>query len=593
MWQVKIEFLRVQTFLFAIPRLMDILGANTLLGETLRIELYELTKSKASLPQDCTVSDDLPGASQDDPLKDRKGISDNDLDNPLHLYGEGILARDGGHFSALFANGRDAENFKENASALIQQKLPNLRFSVSAEEIALPQKEDKEVKERSQETVTPSKTTHLLGLPALQICEESGRGIASQVWTYTDTEADGTKTKDSRRISKAAFSRKDRGMAFRDAKAKYPPRDIASLMTRGFGGQAPQTFDKLCDGNYLALIHADGNGIGAWSKRVRDSVPKGGDLQSFINHEAAGERFYHAMRIAVRKAVQSAIMSVFHTNPNPNPESEQSQAVSKTAPYRLLMLGGDDLLLACRAEYALEFVRAYAQDLDSLRNLSDCTENGHEAKKPLTVGVGVAIAKPSFPFHRLHQIAEELASSAKRLVRSPDAVHGSVVDWAVCTESWMDDVEAARASSVIRYGTETLALSGKPYFILDSAFNGQEDKPPTLESLLKDANTLKNMPRSQRRALVGELRQGRQHAELCVRELKHSSPAAWDALNTARLVKEDNSSALLWRKADGNPGHYVTSYADLVEITELPNLKLGDERVGDRDVGHPEPESMP
>jgi hypothetical protein len=35
-WQVRIEFQRVQTFLFAVPRLLDILGANTLLGETLR-----------------------------------------------------------------------------------------------------------------------------------------------------------------------------------------------------------------------------------------------------------------------------------------------------------------------------------------------------------------------------------------------------------------------------------------------------------------------------------------------------------------------------------------------------------------------------
>lgn len=44
--RVHIEFQRVQTWLFAVPRLRAMVGANTLLGETLRVELPELARQK-------------------------------------------------------------------------------------------------------------------------------------------------------------------------------------------------------------------------------------------------------------------------------------------------------------------------------------------------------------------------------------------------------------------------------------------------------------------------------------------------------------------------------------------------------------------
>ncbi|MGZ8219367.1 Cas10/Cmr2 second palm domain-containing protein [Methylomagnum sp.] len=585
----------MQTFLFAVPRLLDILGANTLLGETLRCGLHDLAvgrggapgfqreeKFTADLPED-SLPDNLPICSGDDPLTKSVGADSPHRDDPKHFYSQGILARDGGHFRALFTDDTRAKAFADKASAFIRRELPGLRFEVSVAPAPPP------LKAEAQKTTLPVKTAQLLGLPALQVCEQSGRGIASETWRYTDPD---TQVQESHHISRVAVSRKERGRAFRDAEGADRPHDIASLVTDSmmlsFGGTSPpQTFNELCDGQYLALIHTDGNGIGAWSKRVRDSVPEGSDLQSFIDREAAGERFYHAMRVAVRRAVRSAIQTTFHDAIQDNPEKS-----SPFLPYRLLMLGGDDLLLACRAEYALEFVKAYAKELAEFQSLPDIV-NGNEEMKPLTVGIGVAIAKPSFPFHRLHQIAEELASSAKRLVRGEKAIHGSVVDWAICSESWMNDVQAARASSLVDCGDEILALSGKPYFVLDSAISHHPDEPksPTLESLFATAALLEKMPRSQRRALVGELRRGRRHADLCARELKHSSPVAWEALEEAGLVEKDNSSALLWHEDSEHPGHYVTPYADLVEITELPLLKLGGEQVIDRTPGQSELET--
>ena len=97
------------------------------------------------------------------------------------------------------------------------------------------------------------------------------------------------------------------------------------------------------------------------------------------------------------------------------------------------MLGGDDLLMVCQASYALGFVKNFAQSVDEV------WEKETEIPKQ-TIGAGVLIASPSFPFHRLHAMTEQLAGSAKRLYRSLDkARQCSTVDWMICTASWSDD----------------------------------------------------------------------------------------------------------------------------------------------------------
>jgi hypothetical protein len=47
-YQVRIEFQRVQAFLFAVPRLRDMVGANVLLGETIRVTLPEIARKFGS-----------------------------------------------------------------------------------------------------------------------------------------------------------------------------------------------------------------------------------------------------------------------------------------------------------------------------------------------------------------------------------------------------------------------------------------------------------------------------------------------------------------------------------------------------------------
>ena len=152
---VHIELQRVQTWLFSVPRPRAMVGANSLLGETLRVELPKLARETGHGWKLKPSGEAYPAADPNDPLKDN--------DDPAADEREGILSRDGGHFEALFERG--AEVFAEEAGRLLRSNLPGLRFRVSL---------DRNPPAKSR--------THLsTELPVLAPCEWTGRGLASAI----------------------------------------------------------------------------------------------------------------------------------------------------------------------------------------------------------------------------------------------------------------------------------------------------------------------------------------------------------------------------------------------------------------------------
>ena len=89
MSRVHIELQRVQTWLFAVPRLRAMVGANALLGETLRVALPNLARETGRPWTLAPSAEAYPGADANDPLKAH--------DDPAGDSKDGILARDGGH----------------------------------------------------------------------------------------------------------------------------------------------------------------------------------------------------------------------------------------------------------------------------------------------------------------------------------------------------------------------------------------------------------------------------------------------------------------------------------------------------------------
>lgn len=343
MQRVHIEFQRVQTWLFAVPRLRAMVGANALLGRALRVALPDLARQTGCGWALAPSHANYPSADPNDPLKD--------YDDPAADAKAGILSRDGGHFEARFSNG--ASEFAAAAANLLRSCLPGLRFRISIDGAG-----------------TAKNQVHLsTELPVLAPCEWTGRGLASAIVKQGSEQP--IVSPDVAQRHQAATQTED-GTAV----------DLASLLsarTKLQKLERPQELKELVGNGYLALIHADGNGIGSGAGKT----------------EAERAAFFHRNRVLLRRALQQAI--------------DRHCPNAGLAPLILLMLGGDDILLVTRAEIALPFVVTLCTALDALQ--------GNETGFKLTLGIGVVIARHTIPVHRLHEVAEQLTSSAKHRFR--------------------------------------------------------------------------------------------------------------------------------------------------------------------------------
>lgn len=564
---LKIEFLRIQTFLFAIPRLKPMLGANALLGRVIRYELpklagYRPASHSAPSPQS---ADPLEKALHQLALYHPQIIINRRRDDPEGLRKSGILTRDGGHFQAVFNSPQEAEVFQERATTIITERLPGLRFEIELQELQSGQP----LRTRPTET-----TTNIAELPHFRVCEETGTDMASVL------------DRDDKARSRRAAALMDAGKAFQHGSRKghqsrLPGYDIISLLQNQFPGYGqipvPEDLQQLAGpGGYIAVIHADGNSIGERRRRWADTMPQ----IDRIACETHNETFFQAMRRAIRTSLVGALDDVFATELNG----------INHLPYQVLMLGGDDLVLVCQARFALAFVRRYAEHLQN-----HPIPWQHGETRPISIGAGVAIARYSIPFHRLHSLAEQLASSAKQLYRLQPRddqnvlPERSVVDWLVTTASWADSPAAHRQRHQLlhyRVGatTETLALTGKPYFILPTA----EPTPPTLDTLaglLDAAKALRNLnasshpdqqtlARSQLKNLAQALHQGRRSAQMAFRNLPEAIRKSLQAPDSGGLTAEN----LFFHDRGFPDHHYLSRFPDVLELMEIEQLGRKDRR---------------
>ena len=193
---VSIELKRIQTYLFAVPRLSAMVGANARLGETLRGLLcldsagnLTFDGKVGSLPAlavalgsswppglDCDLAGQ--GPIDGDPLI-RGTIPQDD---PLRVARDtGVLSRDGGHFEAVFPSEENAKRFLGKASQLVQDRLPGVLVASRLTRLVL-RKDLKYYEDEQNETARPRETppsAARLDLPQAMVCNYDGNEPAS------------------------------------------------------------------------------------------------------------------------------------------------------------------------------------------------------------------------------------------------------------------------------------------------------------------------------------------------------------------------------------------------------------------------------
>ncbi|GHT29221.1 hypothetical protein AGMMS49574_05340 [Bacteroidia bacterium] len=167
------------------------------------------------------------------------------------------------------------------------------------------------------------------------------------------------------------------------------------------------------DNSWLAVIHADGNGMGMIVQEVCKNADYATEFSRLID-EISKESAHEAYK-------------------NVEEECQKKKKLflnDGVIPLRPVVLGGDDLTLICRADLAVDFTRFYMENFEKFSKdkfnsseriwkddlgIKDVVKNG------LTVCAGISFIKSSYPFHYAVKLAESLCKRAKKAAKKIDS----------------------------------------------------------------------------------------------------------------------------------------------------------------------------
>lgn len=246
---------------------------------------------------------------------------------------------------------------------------------------------------------------------------------------------------------------------------------------------------ELENEDWVAIVHADGNGLGNVFMHFEEYCgEEGQDIDTISNRQYADSlrAFSCAIDVCTHKAFKTAIGALTKLIESGKESNKEYARYWKTkeVPVRPLVLGGDDLTIFCRADLALPFAEQYLREFETETAedmiIQPVTARMTFGKFPhpwLSACAGVAIIKQKYPFFAGYQLAEALVESAKdskKALREKEG-HDTPCEW-----SWpcsAIDFHVLYDSSSVRLADirERLTLQdgahlfGAPYVVTDMA----------------------------------------------------------------------------------------------------------------------------
>lgn len=186
-------------------------------------------------------------------------------------------------------------------------------------------------------------------------------------------------------------------------KQGYSDKANKGIVSTMFGenhiGQTTTNISKLTGKNdWLAVIHADGNGLGMVVSKV-----------------GKDEKKFKEFSQALDECTKTAAYSAYHLL-----EKDVEIKDNDVVPFRPIILGGDDLTVVCRADLALTFVRNFLSFFESetLAKMGKLLKDAGMEFDHLTACAGIAYIKSSYPFYYGYNLAESLCEKAKSDAKS-------------------------------------------------------------------------------------------------------------------------------------------------------------------------------
>ncbi|WP_407405093.1 Cas10/Cmr2 second palm domain-containing protein [Sodaliphilus sp.] len=152
--------------------------------------------------------------------------------------------------------------------------------------------------------------------------------------------------------------------------------------------------DMTTKNDWVAVIHADGNGLGQIVQKVGHEMTRFKDFSQKLD-----------------KATKAAAVAAF--------ENIKKKYSWEKIPIRPIVLGGDDFTVICRGDLALDYVAEFIThfEQETAKHLSEYIKNVFtegNVRDRLTACAGIAYVKSSYPFYYAYNLAEALCTRAKK-----------------------------------------------------------------------------------------------------------------------------------------------------------------------------------
>lgn len=420
----------IQRYVFQSNRLKENIGASYLAKYWLSDGLVETTQADTSAWKEYENNPDI-------------GRLDNPIakDKPINVIYIG-----GGNAALLCKDRKIAENAVKDWSRKVLKEAPGLRVVVGYGEVC----EHKSLAE-----------AYRAGLDDLNLCEEAlpfGTALHS-LPIVRSCISTGLSASESRAepdegiqwVAQSAAGKRDQVSAAQDYIKKIFPSVLKKtdrLPEMRFAIKLDEELGGRKGESHIAVVHADGNGMGDLLNQVIDKEGQGDDeflhnLRAFsasttaLSHKALEETLLHFKTFLPLKSLNNS---------------------DDIFPLRPIVFGGDDLTFVCDGRVGLHIAAFY------LKQFANGKINVCGGNISVDACAGVAIVHTKFPFARAYGFADDLCGKAKLHRRYEANLKGSWLDFQIIQEGATRSITDLRET---QYRTpEGQTLHRRPYEVL-------------------------------------------------------------------------------------------------------------------------------
>lgn len=419
----------IQPYIFGSNRLRENVGASHLVKQATEVWAREALESTAPARHNWRADGKVDGI---------KRIETGDIEAE-------VVYASGGNVVIIFSEASAAQKFTTELSKIALCKTPGLQLVVAQKSFynlgknELPIDDAFKLLDHKKRQVQYA-STPLLGVGVTARCHSTGLPAVNYVYV---------KEGDPTTYYSASSEVVAKWHASKDSHNTLQEQFAAIL---GDKFAFPKEMDDLGrsegEHSYVAVVHADGNGMG---KRIRDIRKTTSDDRGYITKI---RRFSQELNEATQRALASTLQRLIDNIQNGciehsrMPEKlriklkKEDGAGKLFLPFRPVIIGGDDVTFICDGRLGLSLALHY------LKQFEDETANLSDGKGKTTACAGVAIVKSHYPFTRAYALAEELTGSAKthrrRLQNHNASWDGACIDWHFAFSGLYGGIETIR-----------------------------------------------------------------------------------------------------------------------------------------------------